>query len=246
MDKIAQLKTVPGRVVVKVNMQEKNSHTFSDGQTIRLERGPNNLNQRETQPVQGEVIDSEYIPKGSIILFQHNGCQPTYRIFNYKPLSGADIASDIQYFSLPENACYLFRHPKSDIWWPLKGFETGLRVYQPYFGIIQGIEPVLIKNRLFITSGHLGGKAVMTVRSSDYQIVFQGVNGQEENIIRCRHWENPEDDIEGREEIMMIDDELTDRIFKSEILIGLTPGDAKNICELANLNKGVVKLGYGY
>lgn len=222
MDK---LKAVDGRVIVKVDLDAKNSHTFTFGKTIRLERGPNNLNNRETQPVQGEVIDSAYIPEGSVVLFQHNATHAMHEIFNYRALSGNDIASQVKYFSIPEGACYLYHD--GDEWLPLKGFVTGLRVFKPYPGLIQGIPHTLLKDTLYVTSGNLKGLVVHTLRASDYQVVFQGLNGQEENIIRCRHWDNPQDDIEGREEIVMIDYEKTRLVNKGKLLVGLTPADAK-------------------
>ena len=225
MDK---LKAAPGRVIIKVNRDEKNWHTFSHGQIIRHERGPNNLNYRETQPVQGEVIDADSIsiPPGGTVLFQHNATHDSYRIFNYQPFS-SDMASDIRYYSIPESACYLYRLPEGTEWFPLNGFTTGLRVFKPYTGLIQGIPPEVFKDTLYITSGHLKGLVVHTLRACDYEIVFMGSNGQEQNIIRCRHWEDPRDDIHKREEIIMIDMEKTDLVKRAKLWLGITPADAK-------------------
>ena len=63
---------VEGRVVISVDLESKNSHTFSDGTKIRLEREYNNLNQRETKPVNAIVIDGEDIESGSQILIHPN------------------------------------------------------------------------------------------------------------------------------------------------------------------------------
>lgn len=226
---MAELKAPVGRVLVKVDMQIKNSHTFSFGLKIRHERGPNNLNYRETQPVQGEVLDSRYVPEGATILFQHNATHDYYRIFNYTPLSGVDIASDIRYFSIPEEACYLYRPLDGDKWLPLEGFATALRVFKPYRGLIQGIEPEVIKDQLYVTSGHLKGHVVQTLRACDYQIVCMGLNGQEENIIRIRHWETPRSVKDDREEVIIDHHEHTGMVKRGELYVGITPGDAQAI-----------------
>lgn len=224
---MAELKAAEGRVLLSVNMDTKNWHTFSHGQTIRHERGPNNLNYRETQPVQGEVIDSAYIPKGSVVAFQHNAAHPYYQIFNYTPLSGDDIASDIRLFSIPETACYLYRPPGGDSWLPLEGFATALRVFRPYRGLILGIAAEQLKDKLYITSGHLSGHVVQTLRACDYQIVCMGLGGQEENVIRLRHWENPQLDKDNREEVIMVDHYHTDLVKLGALHVGITACDAK-------------------
>ena len=62
------MRAVEGRVIISVDHEKKNSHTFEDGTTIRLERDWNNLNRRETQPVNAIVIDGEGIKDGAEIL----------------------------------------------------------------------------------------------------------------------------------------------------------------------------------
>ena len=120
----------------------------------------------------------------------------------------------------------IFLYRKGDAWFPVKGFETGLRVFKPYEGILQGIEPKLVKDKLFITSGNLKGKVCLTLKSCDYQIVFQDINGREGNIIRLRH---SDDEFHPREEIVAVDNEATELVQKGELLIGLTPTDAKEL-----------------
>ncbi len=218
---------VNGRVIIKVWVEEKNFHTFGSGQVIRLERKYDNFDRRHTEAVQGEVVSSANIPIGATILFHHNSLTDENRIFNYKPLSGEEIASDIRYFSIPEIDAYLWRMPGEE-WQPIKGFATALRVFEPYKGVLTGIPPKLLKDILYITSGDLSGKVVMTLRSSDYCIVFQD-NGRERNIIRIRHSDT--EDLE-REEVQMVRDDLTDKLYAGGLLIGLTQTDAKTLKEL--------------
>ena len=50
------LKYVYGRVIVKINTNLKNSHTFESGLKIRRERQYNEFNRRVTQPTNAIVI----------------------------------------------------------------------------------------------------------------------------------------------------------------------------------------------
>lgn len=250
-----QLKEVSNRVIVRVDMNEKNSHRFEDGTVIKLERAYNNFNMRYTQAVQGKVISAEHIPEGATVLFHHNSVHDVNRIFNYGTISGEEIASDIRYYSVPVEECYLFhvehkikadknktvelpneykKHfNRSDFefneWQPCKGFATALRIFEPYKGIIEGVEPTEIKNKLWITSGEYKERCAMTLRACDYEIIFQD-NGREERLIRVRHWEDEEE--HEREEIVAIDDTTTDKILNGELLVGLNKSDCKQINKL--------------
>lgn len=216
-----------GRIIVSVDMNFKDSHRFEDGTEIKLIRRVNNFDRKHTEPVNAIVLSAERIPEGAEIIIHHNSTHESNRIFNYKPLSGKDIASDVRYYSIPELEAYLWK-AKGEDWQPVKGFATGLRVYEPYKGILQGITPKLIKDTLLITSGLLKGKVVMTLKASDYELIFQD-KGRERKIIRIRH--DDDTDIE-REEIQLVHDELTDKVNEGLLLVGLTQSDAKPINEL--------------
>lgn len=220
---MSSLKHVQGRVIVKVDVEKKNSHKFSNGSVIRLERKYNEFNRRITEPTNAEVISADGIPVGSEILIGHNALHDSNRIFNYKPLSGSEEGSDIKYFSIKENECFAWRNEKGELK-PMNNFAFGLRVYVPYKGFIEGIEPELIKDVLYITTGELEGKICHTLDKADYQIVFQGQDGREDNVIRCRHFE---DEYNEQEEIIAISHDLTSKLQNSELLIGLTPATAK-------------------
>jgi hypothetical protein len=71
-----------GRVIIKINLESKNTHTFADGTKIRLERQYDNFNMRYVKPVNAEVVSSKYIPEGSEILIHHNATHDTYRLFS--------------------------------------------------------------------------------------------------------------------------------------------------------------------
>lgn len=223
------LKAIKGRVVVQINVDGKNWHTFQDGTKIRLERQWDNFDRKHTHPVNAIVVDAEYVPKGAEILCHHNCTHEVYKIFNAKPLSGKDIASEIFYFSIPESECYAWRMG-NDPWQPMANFDFGLRVFEPYEGMIIGMPPTLIKNCLWMQTGTYAGKVVRTLRASDYTIVFQNEHGREEQLIRCRPMGDKR--MQREPEIIAIDHPATERVIKNELKIGISPSDAKRLNEL--------------
>jgi len=219
-----------GRIIISMDMESKNFHQFEDGTKIRLERDYNNLNKRYTMPVNATVIASEYIPEGSQVLVHHNACHDVNRIFNYKPLSGEDIARDIRYFSLLESEVYLYREQGEKEWKPTKGFATALRLFKTYSGIIEGIEPSVVKDKLYITSEcSLQHKVVSVLKSSDYTIIYMGDDGKDKEVIRLRHWE--EEIEQEREEVVAIDHKLTEQVRIGAYLVGVHVSDAKQLNE---------------
>lgn len=218
---------VEGRVVVKVDMLFKNSHTFSDGTQIKLERQFNNFNRRETQPVNAVVISGDSIPKNSEILISHNALHETNRINNYKTSFEHEDSDRVRYYSLPESDCFAWKDSDGE-YHPMKNYAFGLRVFKPYTGIIAGIEPSLIKNVLYITTGHLSGNVCHTLIASDYTIIFQGADGREKQLIRIRH---SEDETFDREEIVAVDHGLTGKVNSGELLIGLTSTTSKKLSD---------------
>ena len=179
-------------------------------------------------------MDAEYIPAGAIIYFHHNATHAMFEIFNYKTISGGEIAANVKYFSIPEDQCYLWRIGDGPLE-PLRGFVTALRVFAPYTGILQGIEPKKLKDTLYITSGKLKGQVVRTLKACDYQIIFQDINGRENNIIRCRHWDHADEE---REEIVAIDNGATKKVIAGELYVGIEISDAKPLKSLQNAIHG--------
>lgn len=212
------LKNVYGRVIIAIDLDYKNAHTFSNGEKIYIGRQFNNLNRRETEPVNAKVISSDYIPANSDILIHQNAAIDTNKIFGF-----SEDDTTVRYYSIPEDQCYLWKD-KNGEWKPLKGYATGVRVFQKHEGLLTGIPHKQLKNVLFMTSGEFENKAVRTLNACDYEIVFMGDNGQEERIIRLRHYEN---EINEREEIVCVDENITQKIEKRELLIGNSVSDAK-------------------
>jgi hypothetical protein len=217
------MKAVEGKVIISVDHESKNSYTFEGGLKIRLERNWNNLNKRETHPVNAIVIDGDGLKEGSEILIHPNMTHDSYKINNYASLSGEIEGSDIKYYSVPVEQCYAWFDEE---WKPLKGFDFALRVFRPYDGLLDGIEPKVMPDILYATTGEFKGKIVHTLKSCDYEIIFQGKKGREESIIRFRHF--PGEDHE-REEVIAVREDLTELLNKGKLLVGLTPISAKTI-----------------
>lgn len=222
-----KLRAPANRVIIKVDLESKNSHTFKDGTKIKLERVYDNFNMRYVKPVNAEVVDAKDIPTGAEILIHHNATHDTYKIFNYQRPT-TEASSDIQYFSIPIEECFMWREGKGSTWNALNNFVTALRIFKPYKGMLQGIEPEVMNNKLYITSGELKGRAVNTVISSDYEIIYQNDDGTEGRIIRLRYYPDGND----RNEIIAINDNMTELIINGELLVGYNKSDAKQLKEV--------------
>lgn len=222
-----KLKAPSNRVIIKVDLESKNSHTFKDGTKIKLERVYDNFNMRYVKPVNAEVVDAKDIPSGSEILIHHNATHDTYKIFNYQRPT-TEASSDIQYFSIPIEECFMWREEKGSSWNALNNFVTALRIFKPYKGILDGIEPEIMNNKLYITSGELKGRAVNTVISSDYEIIYQNDDGTEGRIIRLRYYPDGND----RNEIIAINDNMTELVENGDLWVGYSKSDAKQLNEV--------------
>lgn len=206
------------KIIVEVDLESKNSHTFQDGTKIRLERGYDNFNGRYTNPVNGVLVDGMGLKPGTPVIMHHNTIHDTNKVFSVrnKPLCGT--------YSVPIDECYLYFEDK---WKPFPHFSTALRLFVPYKGAIHGVPPSVIKNKLYITDGEYSGSVMAVLKSSDYEVIFQDQDGKEKRIIRVRSSGE-------RDEMVAIDHDLTNKIGKCEVLIGLSPSEAKIIYEYGN------------
>lgn len=215
-----------GRVVVKLDIENKNYHTFEDGTKIRRERLFNQFNRRIAQPVNCIVISGEGIPKDAELLVDHNAFHETNRINDYKNLFESEDSDRVRYFSLERYECYAWR-VGNEKWNPIYPYEFALRVFKPYTGVLENIEPELLKDTLFVTSGSLSGNVVKTLKGCDYEIIYQNTSGREGNLICFRPMGDDKRKLE--EEAICILHELTDKINNGEYLIGYEIKDAKQL-----------------
>jgi len=219
------LNYIPGKVVIKIDIESKNWHTFEDGTKIRRERQWNELNRRVSEPVNAIVISAEHIPIGSEILIHPNEICDSNKINNYQPLSGEETASDWKYYSISEEQCFAWNI--ADMWHPIKPFEFALRVFKPYDGPLRWIDHKLMENVLYMTTGEYAGKVCHTIVESDYEIIYQERNGREGRLIRCRP--NGDEKHEREPEIIAINHTLTEKVNKGELLVGYDSLSAKSI-----------------
>lgn len=232
------LKHTEGRIVCKVDMQMKNRHRFENGVVIRRERQFNEFNRRITEPVNVFVISGEGIPKGAEMLVEHNALHETNRINDYKNHFENDGSDRIRYFSIPRYECFAWRENGGE-WHPIYPYQFGLRLFRPYNGVLQGIEPTKIKDTLFVTSGRYKGLVVKTLIACDYQIIYQDTNGRENYLIVFRP-DGEEKSKREREAIAILHD-ITKEVNDGEILVGYEIKDAKPIEKVIenNFNGGI-------
>lgn len=221
------MKHTEGRIIVKADKDGKNWHKFSDGKLIRLEREYDNLDRKHTAQILGEIVSAEYAPAGALVLFHHNAIHPVNQILNHSQLSGEEIASGVEIFSFREDECYLWKMPGDTKWNPMRGFATALRVFTPYDGQFEGVLPEKIKDVLYITSGEFKGKVCHCLKASDMPLIFNNEDGVEETIIRVRHFEGK--DLNEREELTAVNAELTKKVKKGILHVGITPKDCKQL-----------------
>ena len=115
------------RVIIKVDLESKNSHTFKDGTKIRLERIYDNFNMRYVKPVNGIVVNAKDIPEGAEILIHHNA---THDI-RYDRLSSKVMKVFMSGFK--EKNLSTGKHYNKD---HCASYITSLLYYRYYFNII--------------------------------------------------------------------------------------------------------------
>lgn len=220
------LKCVEGRVLVQTDKEQKNNYTFSNGMVIRIERDTDNFDRGYTQQTLGVVIDAEQIPQDALILFHFNALVESNKVYNHSSLSSEQISSGIEIYSIPVDQCYLWKMAGDENWIPCETFEIAERVFKPYTGMIEGVEPTQLKNTLYVKTGELKGKVVKTLKACDPVIHFRNEKGIDEKIIRFR----PFGDGKGREEeALAILHEETEKVLSGEYLVGVEISDAKSI-----------------
>lgn len=224
---------VEGRVIVQACKDQKNNYTFqSIGVTIRLERDYNNLDRTYTQQTFGVVVSAEHIPKDALLLFHFNALNETNKVHNYSGLSGEQIASGIEIYSVPVSQCYLWKMAGEKDWNPCDSYEIAERVFAPYSGLLHGIEPKKLKDVLYVKTGDLAGQVVKTLQACDAVIHFRNEQGIDESIIRFRPYGNEREQREP-EAIAILHHE-TEMVNSGKYLTGITTSDAKPVNQLVH------------
>lgn len=221
------LNHVKGRIICKVDLEQKNYYTLTGGVTIRLERDFDNFDRKYTQQVLGLVVSAKDIPTDALVLFHHNSLHESYKIHDQSTLTDEEIKSGIKLFSILERDCFFWKMSGEEEWNATRGYEKALRVFVPYEGGLSGIKPKMLTDTLYVLTGDLAGQVVHTAKASDYEITFRNEKGVDEKIIRFRPHGIPE---EGREEeaIAVLHGD-TEMVKNGIYLVGTCVSDAKNI-----------------
>jgi len=193
----------PGSVLVEIDIDKKNWHSVEGTDVmLRLERGVENFNRRETEPVQGIMVsgDIDGCSPGDELLLHHNSTHEMHEV------AGVELEYPKKVFSVPISMVYGFN--SSGVWKPTPGFFFGLRVFKLPTGIISH-DPIKIKDTVHVFTGSNKGLVVITLKSCDYEIVFQD-RGREASLIRIRD-----------EEVLAVDNESLKKIQKGEYISGV-------------------------
>ena len=85
------LKAAQGRILLKVDPDFKNNYSLTKDVTIRLERNVENLNHRETMPVQGICMeDRPNVSREAMVIVNHNSFHPSNQVFDYDGLTNIE------------------------------------------------------------------------------------------------------------------------------------------------------------
>jgi len=87
--------------------------------------------------------------------------------------------------------------------------------------------PNKVKGVLYITSGELKGKVCYCLHATGLPIIFNNEQGVEETIIRLRHFEGEE--LNEREEVIAISEDLTKKVKKGQLYVGINQSNCKPI-----------------
>jgi len=206
-------KALFGSILIKVNTTNKEKYNLTKDIQIKIERGYD-FNQRIDRPALVEVIDGGGIPAGSMGLVNYLSFEKTYEVNSNGLLTKEELKEGYKIYSIPEDMCFAYFH--NDEWLPCKDLYLTLRVYKPYKGMMIGIEPEVLKDRLYCLKGQYAGKVMIVTLHSDYEIIWHNDENREERLIRTMD-----------REIMAIDDGMTKDLKKGKYLIGYSVNDCK-------------------
>lgn len=215
-------KAKSGSILIKIDSKQKERYSFGNGTTIHIEKGFD-FNLRQDKASMAEIIDGENVPSGVECLVHHNAQEPTYEVFNENILTQQEKLDGYKILSIPDDMCFCYF--ENGEWVPCKNFLITKRIFKPYKGALVGIEPELIKNRMYVVKGFdewdgektdLSGKVLVTLVNADYQIIFHTKENREESVIRTRS-----------REILAIDEGVTKKVKEGELLVGLNHSESK-------------------
>lgn len=230
------MKHLNEKILIKLDTTQKEKLEWVGGGVLKIERNFN-FNLREDRSSLAIVISGDGLPTGANILVHHLSGEPMYLIDDPELLTKEETKEGYKVFSIPKDNAYFYQDPETKEWECCRYFLQSKRIYEPYNGVLTGIEHQLIKNRLYIVKGKVeedgmvddvSGKCCIVTPYSDYEIIYHDAEHKQGSLIRTRS-----------REITAVDEGLTKRVLNGELLIGHSPKDAKPLNYKEN-EKGVI------
>lgn len=218
------MKTIKGRILIKMDTLQKTKYAFANGTTIHIEKGYN-FNRREDWPSLATLIDGDGIPGGAEVLLHHNVTEQTYSVEGEQVLTDQERLDGYKILSVPEDMCFMYREGEGE-WMPYKNFLITERIFKKYDGWLVEIQLEQVKNRMFVVKGEvefdgekidLSGKVIVSTVNCDYEIIFHDKNNREQRMMRTRE-----------REVLAIDEGMTAELAGSKkYLVGINSQLAK-------------------
>lgn len=232
------MKAIKGHVLVKIDTKQKEKYALTSDITIHIEKNFN-FNLREDKASFGFVIDSENVISGSMGLFHHLSTKESYAVpYLELFLTEKEILDGYRVFCIPHDMHFAYHNGNE--WMPCENFLLTERVFEAYKGHMENIANRIIEKRIYVKKCHpsfintlplikkegaefmeftkksLEGKCCIALPNNDYEIIFHMEDNREYRLIRTRE-----------REIVGVDDVITDKINKNELLLGLNEKDCK-------------------
>lgn len=217
-------------ILLKMNTRQKELYSLMEGVDIEISKGWN-FNLREDRSSMGYIVNGRGLTKGHQALCHHLTIESGNEVTAETILTDDEKKIGFKVFSVDKDMVFA-TSPDGIEWHPCKDFLITLRIFKPYKGKLKGIEPTVLKDRMYIIKGvdefedeitDLSDKVACTTANSDYQIIWHNEKNREQSLIRTRS-----------REILAIDNGMLEDLKKGKLLIGLTVTDCKTYKEYIN------------
>ncbi len=219
------MKALYGSILVKLDTKQKEKYNLTKDVKIEIERGYN-FNLREDRASMGYIVEGGGLKEGDYCLLNYLALEQGYIIQDENILTKEEKKEGFKVLSVPKDMVFA-TSPDGKDWTPCKNFFLTLRIFKPYGGMILGVEPELVKEKLYVVKGFdeydgkktdLSGKVMCVTANSAYVIEWHNTENREEKLIRTM----------GRE-LLAIDHSMTDEVKKGNYLIGIETTDCKKL-----------------
>ena len=220
------MRAIGKNVIIKIQVTNKEIYNLAEGVDITISRGYE-FNRRLDYPSYGIIMDAKNIPTGAECLVHHNSTEACYIVpYGNEQLTEQEISDGFKVFSIDVDMCFVYRTDGGE-WQPCEEYLITKRIFKKYSGKMVGIEPEVVKNRMFVVKGSdsydgevtdLSGLVLCTLVNCDYEIVYHNKQHKEERIIRTRH-----------REIEAIDYGMTEQVKKGKLMVGLNPSNCETL-----------------